>query len=474
MAELEETWTERNFYDRPLSVWLQEECGDQDFLPFDIFTAASIGCCQRVGDVIKKDKKAVDYKNKGGWTALMYATYYDHVDVVKLLLETSASVHPVNNSGCNALMLAAMCGSESIAEMLIKAGSILEARDSRDWTALFHAVTLGHHSVVDTLLSYRANPNSCERRTGMTPLMYGAQRGDISTVTALLKAGAVVSLTTHQGHTAARIAQDADCPNVAAVIMRWSLQGQNGPSLPDGPAAIEARLSQQSQQAPRVRGNAMPSLDSARVIPTDLETLLNQLGLGSYMSVFKEQDVDLQMFLTLTDQELKECGIHKLGPRRKMTSAIARWHSNAPLWSSVECAYADKLEVEMQELGEKLTKAMQTIQETKAQVYQEHNLRVVTEGWIVEARGRLHECHQRCQRLLEQMSVMQHCASVLSAQFSLNQPTLISTLVESIGVAAAQFDSLLKLTDPSVARGPSNPSSPRRSEHQGSYPNTPR
>lgn len=51
-----------------------------------------------------------------------------------------------------------------------------------------------------------------------------------------------------------------------------------------------------------------------------------------------------------------------------MTSAIARWHSNAPLWSSVECAYADKLEVEMQELGEKLTKAMQTIQETKAQV----------------------------------------------------------------------------------------------------------
>lgn len=67
-----------------------------------------------------RDKKAVDYKNKGGWTALMYATYYDHVDVVKLLLETSASVHPVNNSGCNALMLAAMCGSESIAEMLIK------------------------------------------------------------------------------------------------------------------------------------------------------------------------------------------------------------------------------------------------------------------------------------------------------------------------------------------------------------------
>lgn len=51
-----------------------------------------------------------------------------------------------------------------------------------------------------------------------------------------------------------------------------------------------------------------------------------------------------------------------------MTSAIARWHSNAPLWNSLECAYADKLEVEMQELGVKLTEAMETIQQTKAQV----------------------------------------------------------------------------------------------------------
>lgn len=34
----------------------------------------------------------------------------------------------------------------------------------------------------------------------------------------------------------------------------------------------------------------------------------------------------------------------------------------------MECAYADKLEVEMQELGVKLTEAMETIQQTKAQV----------------------------------------------------------------------------------------------------------
>ena len=51
MAELEETWTEHSFYDKSLAVWLGEE-GSEHPLPYDIFTAASIGCCQRVKDII--------------------------------------------------------------------------------------------------------------------------------------------------------------------------------------------------------------------------------------------------------------------------------------------------------------------------------------------------------------------------------------------------------------------------------------
>ena len=40
------------------------------------------------------------------------------------------------------------------------------------------------------------------------------------------------------------------------------------------------------------------------------------------------------------------------GPRKKMTNAIARWHSQAPAArSSLEQAYADRLEGEMQEMA---------------------------------------------------------------------------------------------------------------------------
>ena len=45
------------------------------------------------------------------------------------------------------------------------------------------------------------------------------------------------------------------------------------------------------------------------------------------------------------------------GPKRKMTSAIARWHSSArPPGDALEQAYADQLEAEMQEMAIQLHK----------------------------------------------------------------------------------------------------------------------
>jgi len=41
----------------------------------------------------------------------------------------------------------------------------------------------------------------------------------------------------------------------------------------------------------------------------DLETLLADLGFTKYLSKFKAQDVDLHVFLTLNEADLKEIGI---------------------------------------------------------------------------------------------------------------------------------------------------------------------
>ncbi|KAK2507383.1 hypothetical protein MC885_008922 [Smutsia gigantea] len=132
--------------------------------------------------------------------------------------------------------------------------------------------------------------------------------------------------------------------------------------------------------------------------PQDLATLLEQIGCLKYLQVFEEQDVDLRIFLTLTESDLKEIGITLFGPKRKMTSAIARWHSSArPPSDALELAYADRLEAEMQELAIQLHKRCEEVEAMRGQVSQEQELRAVVEGCLLEQEGARKDIHARLQ-----------------------------------------------------------------------------
>uniref|UniRef100_A0A6Q2XXN2 SAM domain-containing protein n=1 Tax=Esox lucius TaxID=8010 RepID=A0A6Q2XXN2_ESOLU len=61
---------------------------------------------------------------------------------------------------------------------------------------------------------------------------------------------------------------------------------------------------------------------------SDLPELFSTMGLGKYTDVFQQQEIDLQTFLTLTDQDLKELGISTFGARRKMLLAISELNKN--------------------------------------------------------------------------------------------------------------------------------------------------
>ncbi|XP_031435183.1 protein bicaudal C homolog 1-like [Clupea harengus] len=61
---------------------------------------------------------------------------------------------------------------------------------------------------------------------------------------------------------------------------------------------------------------------------SELPELFSKLGLGKYIDVFQQQEIDLQTFLTLTDQDLKELGITTFGARRKMLLAISELNKN--------------------------------------------------------------------------------------------------------------------------------------------------
>ncbi|XP_072335017.1 protein bicaudal C homolog 1-like isoform X3 [Scyliorhinus torazame] len=61
---------------------------------------------------------------------------------------------------------------------------------------------------------------------------------------------------------------------------------------------------------------------------SELPELFSKLGLGKYTDIFQQQEIDLQTFLTLTDQDLKELGITTFGARRKMLLAISELNKN--------------------------------------------------------------------------------------------------------------------------------------------------
>ncbi|XP_061008744.1 ankyrin repeat and SAM domain-containing protein 3 isoform X3 [Dama dama] len=132
--------------------------------------------------------------------------------------------------------------------------------------------------------------------------------------------------------------------------------------------------------------------------PQDLATLLEQIGCLKYLQVFEEQDVDLRIFLTLTESDLKEIGITLFGPKRKMTSAIARWHSSArPPSDALELAYADRLEAEMQELAIQLHKRCEEVEAMRGLVSQEQELRAVVESCLLEQDGARKDVHAQLQ-----------------------------------------------------------------------------
>ncbi|XP_010124128.1 PREDICTED: ankyrin repeat and SAM domain-containing protein 3-like, partial [Chlamydotis macqueenii] len=161
--------------------------------------------------------------------------------------------------------------------------------------------------------------------------------------------------------------------------------------------------------------------------PQDLATFLEQIGCLKYLQVFEEQDVDLRIFLTLTESDLKEIGITLFGPKRKMTSAIARWHSNArPPSDALELAYADRLEAEMQELAIQLHKRCEEVEVMKGQVCQEQKLRAVAESCLMER----DESWNAIQRRLREVQAITKDAGALLDQIKSCQAELSSRLTQ--------------------------------------------
>ena len=169
-----------------------------------LLAAANLGDLYRVKELLQKGVKA-DAADSNGFTALMYAAWKGHKDVVEILLVAGAKIDAADNNGNTALMLAAREGHKDVVEILLSAGTKIDAADSNGFTALMQAARNGHKDVMEMLLSAGAKINAADNN-GNTALMLAAREGHKDVVEMLLSAGANVAVVNKYGETALLLA----------------------------------------------------------------------------------------------------------------------------------------------------------------------------------------------------------------------------------------------------------------------------
>lgn len=125
----------------------------------DFFEAARQGDSAAIESYLSQDIN-LEATNEDGYTAFILAAYYNHIEVLDLLLKGGANPCAVDTRGNNALMAVSFRGHVNAAEWLLDNTQCgVNYQNFAGQTALMMASLFGHQRIVKLLLVYGANPD---------------------------------------------------------------------------------------------------------------------------------------------------------------------------------------------------------------------------------------------------------------------------------------------------------------------------
>jgi cytohesin len=136
-----------------------------------------------------------------GSAALVWAVSRNDPEMVELLLRAGADVKAANEFGATPLYAAAGNSDPAMVKKLLAAGADANAALLSGETPLIEAAGHGNLDTVRALLAAKADPNGKDGKGGQTALMWAVQQGQDPVVEELLRAGADVNLASKSGFT---------------------------------------------------------------------------------------------------------------------------------------------------------------------------------------------------------------------------------------------------------------------------------
>jgi ankyrin repeat protein len=121
-----------------------------------LILAAKQGDLKSVSSYLCNLHRQVDVNAKDGKgnTALSYATYFGHIDIVERLLKATADVNATNDDGYTPLMFAAYNGNVELVALLLCSGASVSYKDGNGCTALYWAKHRKHEGVSSLIQHY--------------------------------------------------------------------------------------------------------------------------------------------------------------------------------------------------------------------------------------------------------------------------------------------------------------------------------
>ena len=154
----------------------------------ELFKAVQGGYTRTVALLLAKGA-GVNARDKGDYTALMWAAIKDQAKTVEALIADGADVNAKNNLGMTALEWAASYGYTEIVTILLANGADANAKRNDGGTALMSASARGHIETVKILLNKGVDVNAKDNY-GWTALKSALQNKRIEIINLLKEAGA--------------------------------------------------------------------------------------------------------------------------------------------------------------------------------------------------------------------------------------------------------------------------------------------